>query len=291
MSDGIKFWLDDPKELFIRAYEFWPMPNVSFENNMNRFTRFVIYITIIVAIVLKSFKPLYISVFIIAAIALLYYLCPNQEGMNNVSYNNTNIPSRYDGLGLDRSGYYINTINNSGIGPFNNSGPILQPNNIAGNNPYYGNMLQGVPGVNVAYPNTEPPMRGPMVNNPFMNVPVTAYDAPQLYNGYPRYNATSYPTPSTEKVRSEVNNDFMTGLYQDPNGKLWDRTNSQRQYISQPVGGVPNKQGEFASWLYGRDKVCKTGSIYDKFGVKSTPDSLACTGYEGDGRVTNFGTM
>ena len=131
-------------------------------------------------------------------------------------------------------------------------------------------------------------LRRPTNNNPFMNVNVTDYDKPQVYKNYNRYKEAVYPTPETEEIRKQVSNDFIGGLFQDPNGKLWDRHNSQREYVSQPVGGVPSRQNEFAQWLYGKEYVCKTGSIYDRYGVKSTPDSLVCNGFNA-AEPTNFG--
>ena len=131
-------------------------------------------------------------------------------------------------------------------------------------------------------------LRPPMVNNPFMNVNVTDYDKPQEYQNYNRYKEVVYPTPETENIRKEVKNDFVAGLFQDPNGRLFDRQNSQREYVSQPVGGVPSRQNEFAQWLYGKEYVCKTGSIYDRYGLTHTPDSLVCNGFNA-AEPSNFG--
>jgi hypothetical protein len=111
--------------------------------------------------------------------------------------------------------------------------------------------------------------RGPTPNNPFMNVPIKDYDETQKYKDYHRYDTVTYPTPHTEKIREEVEDGFLTGLFQNPNGKLWDRQNSQRQYISQPVGSVPSESVEFAQWLYGNQDgaLCKQGSIWMRYGV------------------------
>lgn len=130
----------------------------------------------------------------------------------------------------------------------------------------------------IAYEMSDLPYRPPRPMNPFMNVPITDYDRPQDYKNYHRYKEPEHPTPHTEKIKEEVQDDFMLGLFQNPSGKLFDRTNSQREYISQPVGSVPNKQGEFANWLYGMNEgVCKSGSIYMRYGV-DVPDQLLCNG-------------
>ena len=123
------------------------------------------------------------------------------------------------------------------------------------------------------------PLRRPSPPNPFMNVPIRDYDAPQKKSDYHRYDTKAYPTPHTEETRTMVENDFEKNLFQDANGRLFDRQNSQRQYISQPVGSVPNKQTEMAQWLYGNtdEALCKQGSIWDRYGLKSVPNS--CNGF------------
>ena len=128
-------------------------------------------------------------------------------------------------------------------------------------------------------PSPNLPLRVPTPENPFMNVPIRDYDKSQEKSNYERYNVPTYPTPQTEQIRKDVSNDFINGLFQDPNGKLWERQNSQRQYVSQPIGSVPNKSVEFATWLYSKDFVCKQGSVWDKYGVKYTDDSLVCNGF------------
>jgi hypothetical protein len=137
----------------------------------------------------------------------------------------------------------------------------------------------------------DPPLRVPTNNNPFMNVQVTDYDKPQKYENYNRYKEVVYPTPQTEEIRTDVKKSFTDGLFQDANGKLFDRQNSQRQYISQPNGGVPNRQNEFASWCYSKSEgVCKSGSIWMRYGLESTPDSMLCTGFNSS-EPTNAGIM
>jgi hypothetical protein len=44
---------------------------------------------------------------------------------------------------------------------------------------------------------------------------------------------------------------------------MWDiynKNNSQRQFYTLPNNDLPNKQLEFANWLYGSDTTCKTNS-------------------------------
>lgn len=136
-------------------------------------------------------------------------------------------------------------------------------------------------------PSLSNPLRAPTPNNPFMNVQITDYDKPQEYKNYNRYKEAIYPTPETENIRKGVKDDFVASLFQDPNGRLFERNNSQRQFISQPVGSVPSRQNEFAQWLYGKEFVCKSASIWDRYGLETTPDSMVCTGFDASSPTNN----
>jgi hypothetical protein len=136
-----------------------------------------------------------------------------------------------------------------------------------------------------------PTYRMPTKNNPMMNVPITSYDAPQNYNDYYRYAEMPNKAVMNAPVMANVQNEVTHGLYQDPADMFFQRNNSQRQWYSMPNGSVPNDQSAFAENLYGRDFVCKSGSIWARHDIAYSDDSLACTGFEGDGQVTNFGRL
>lgn len=158
---------------------------------------------------------------------------------------------------------------------------------------YVGILVVGIIAVIYYFMNSQElykPVRFPTPNNPFMNVQPTDYDEPQDTEDYYRYDEAVYPTPDTEQVRYEIKDEFTKGIFQDPAGKLFERNNSQREYISQPVGGVPNEQTEFAQWLYGNEYVGKSGSIWMRYGVEHTPDSLVNTGFNASS-PTNFGRL
>jgi len=129
----------------------------------------------------------------------------------------------------------------------------------------------------------------PTKNNPMMNVPIINYDRPQTTQDYYRYD--KYSGPKSQIVKNDVSNNWGIGLYKDPAEMFFSKNNSQRQWYSMPTGSVPSDQTSFAESLYGREFVCKSGSIWMRYGVPYTDDSLACTGFEGDGQVTNFGSL
>lgn len=125
----------------------------------------------------------------------------------------------------------------------------------------------------------EPVLREPTIDNPFMNVMPMDYDAPPLFADYNKYEKSNNPSKLELKVRQGVKNNFENGLIQNADSLLWNRLNSQRQFISQPVGSVPNDQGEFAQWLWGNKFICRQGSVYQHYGVEYTDDSLMCNGF------------
>lgn len=141
-------------------------------------------------------------------------------------------------------------------------------------------------------------LRPPTLSNPMMNVPIPDYDIPQKFKGPEISNSDVVaPTPETRKVSDEIKDKLKEGdtkdalwLFQDANGRLFERNNSQRQFYTAPVDTVPDKQSEFAQWLYGNKYVCKSGSIWDRYGVKYTDDSLMCNGFNAS-EPTNLGAL
>lgn len=156
------------------------------------------------------------------------------------------------------------------------------------NNPQF-NYGKGPQTANVAqeYINTnnrdiflkKPVLREPTGPNPMMNVNPVDYGMNPIFNNYNRYETKNYPSKKNNKIRNDVKNEFEKGLYKDADSLLWNRVNSQREFVSMPVGSVPNEQGEFGNWLYGVDQNCKHSSIYQHYGVKYTDESKLCNGH------------
>jgi len=135
-----------------------------------------------------------------------------------------------------------------------------------------------------------PVLREPTTDNPFMNVMPMDYDAPPLFADYNHYEKSTNPSRKELMVRDGVKNNFEKGLIQNADSLLWQRLNSQRQFVSQPVGTVPNNQGEFANWLYGVPGTCKQGSVFVGYGVEYTKDSMLCNGFN-QAEPTNHGLL
>jgi hypothetical protein len=89
----------------------------------------------------------------------------------------------------------------------------------------------------------------PTRENPFMNVLPT--DNRKRKPACKSYN--------NEKIKNLVEDKFSKGLFKDINS-VYNNENSQREFYTTPNTTVPNKQADFANWLYGVPKTCKEGN-------------------------------
>jgi hypothetical protein len=91
----------------------------------------------------------------------------------------------------------------------------------------------------------------PTPANPFMNVLMTEYTD----NPY-RAPAANVQQPA---ARSELDTYFETMFASDP-GDTFQRTQSQRQWVSMPSTTIPNDQDSFQNWLFRTaGRTCKEG--------------------------------
>lgn len=131
---------------------------------------------------------------------------------------------------------------------------------------------------------SDKPQRPSTDRNPFMNVPISNYNIPQKFSkAEPECNTT-------------CKKNFYKSLFRSPDDALWNRQASERQFYTTANSSVPNEQGKLAQWLYGKNEVGKSGSIYDRYGYPYTSDSLVNTGnnaaspQNGGQMDNNFGT-
>ena len=89
----------------------------------------------------------------------------------------------------------------------------------------------------------------PTRENPFMNILPT--DNRKRKSACKSYN--------NEKIKNLVEDKFSKGLFKDINS-IYNNENSQREFYTTPNTTIPNKQGDFANWLYGIPKTCKEGN-------------------------------
>jgi len=96
------------------------------------------------------------------------------------------------------------------------------------------------------------PLQQPTKDNPFMNVLITDYVK----------NPNRGPAANIEdpKVKEKVEKNFNNGLFRDINN-IWDRNNSQRQFVTNPSTTIPNDRDSFMKWCYNTPFTCKDGNL------------------------------
>lgn len=92
----------------------------------------------------------------------------------------------------------------------------------------------------------------PTKNNPFMNILMSDY----------KYNTHKIACPITEDIKTEIKKNFNHNLYKDLSD-IYENSNSQRQYYTNPSTTIPNDQSSFANWLYKVPSTCKAGNGND----------------------------
>jgi len=91
----------------------------------------------------------------------------------------------------------------------------------------------------------------PSYDNPFMNP--TLLD---IKNNPEREAYSKKSFIDNDEIKQEIEDKFNYNLYQDAND-VFGKSNSQRQFYTTPVTTIPNKQDDFAQWLYGKPPTCK----------------------------------
>lgn len=106
---------------------------------------------------------------------------------------------------------------------------------------------------------TRPRCTKPTLDNPFMNVTMKDYlNTDENGNIVDRPEACDINDPEIKKMADEA---FNNNLYRDVSD-VWGKNNSQRQFFTMPWTTVPNKQDEFARWLYLNPETCKEDQDY-----------------------------
>ena len=91
----------------------------------------------------------------------------------------------------------------------------------------------------------------PSYDNPFMNP--TLLD---IKNNPEREAYSKKSFIDNDEIKQQIEDKFNYNLYQDAND-VFGKSNSQRQFYTTPVTTIPNKQDDFAQWLYGKPQTCK----------------------------------
>ncbi len=109
---------------------------------------------------------------------------------------------------------------------------------------------------------TEKKIVKPTNQNPFGNILLSEYQK--------NPNRDTNINVNNETVMNDVSEKFNHNLYKDVND-IFNRNNSQRQFMTNPIRTIPNKQNEFAKWCYGKPKTCKENNGQQCVGNNFTP--------------------
>jgi len=297
-----EFWLDNYKNLYNNSNykKFIPQSNTPMVEKLNALTRLSIYSIILIIILILIFKRfhylLYFPITFIVIIVIIYNISKKnkqkkQKKLDKIfnvkrvkdDIRKRNILEQYkhdgdielenDLLSRGQSSLLRN-LHPSAISPsdkYKSASHIKNYNVEAGYIDSNGDLRSG-PKYN-AYPHNNKQLpysiqnmeqyrkdtcRRPTKDNPLMNPDIT------------QYNAGDIPVACNaddEDINEESRVFFNHDLFQDV-GDLWEKKNSQRQFYTLPNTGIPNRQVDFAKWLY-----------YDQFGT-CRENNQYCLRYE-----------
>jgi hypothetical protein len=98
----------------------------------------------------------------------------------------------------------------------------------------------------------------PTLDNPFMNV--TMKDYMNIKDGQIVDRPPACDTSEPE-IKKQMDDSFNNNLFRDVTD-VFGKMNSQRQFFTMPSTTIPNRQDEFAKWLYLNPKTCKEDQQY-----------------------------
>jgi len=205
-----------------RLIEFFPTKQQTYNERINAIVRLSLYISIALALYHSNIKYFSIFIFILFFTSIIQKHHPKLK--NNTQQNTLPITQQ--------------KLNNFKIEEFNTKEQLeneIRPDN------------------------TQEQCTTPTIDNPFMNVTMKDYMNFDT-NGFivDRPPACDPNDPTVKKLIDET---FSNNLYRDVSD-VFGKTNSQRNYFTMPWTTIPNKQDEFARWLYLSPKTCKEDQDY-----------------------------
>jgi hypothetical protein len=218
------FWLEEPATLIRDAHDFFPFhagAQRCTTTALNSFTRFGLYLGILLAILKR--QPLYILLSLgIAVVGVAAYY-----GMKN--------------RGSINEGFVAGNLSAGGIP----SGPSVQfrmPGTPERAIEVAGRPVEDVIGKTERYE--------PTGANPFMNLLLTEIGD----------NPSRPPAKNGEFMKRQFSNEFSERLYGDPTD-VFHKNQNQRTWVVNPSTSIPNDRESLQNWLYRvPGRTCKEGN-------------------------------
>lgn len=231
------FWWEQPRILWDQASEFFPFTEYDKRctaSALNSFTRFGIYLGILLAIVRMEEAWLLVGV-VFATFAVASWKMMNRNGAVREGFGAQRAPYLSDSS-QNREGF----TSEAGYREKDTDAPIVDARSV--NQQYVPDVIGDRSGRTT-----------PTAANPFMNVLISEISD----NPYRKPAANVQATA----VKNELDGYFETMFYNDP-GDTFNRTQSQRQWVTMPSTTIPNDQEAFQNWLYRvPGQTCKEGNL------------------------------
>jgi hypothetical protein len=228
------FWAENPLILAYGWQDFYPFSDAASKctaTALNSFTRFGIYLGLLLAVLYRSSAYLGIALgFAIIAMSAYYGMKSQgklREGFESVGFGGAPLPTP-------------KTIVTPSFVPT----PGQPDTGLVGGEAVTDRVTEDVIGASDrTYPTDA---------NPFMNVLVNeVLDTP---------TRGAAATVDTNAMARQLSDQFQTRLYGDPTD-VYQHTQDQRVWATGPITSIPNDQGSFANWLYRvPGKTCKEGN-------------------------------
>lgn len=221
------FWITDPRILVKDPGAFFPFTQVDSRCTaaaLNSFTRFGIYLGVLLAIISWNMRFLWLGAAFAACTVVAWFVMQYQDTVREQFAS-----------GQTRA-------------------PVLDARTVDG---------RYVPDA-LGYVSSD--YRRPTLDNPFMNVLLTDLPAgPGSLDSVPSNTAPLAPASNVDSgpggVGAELDRYFQTQFTSDPTD-IFQRSQSQRQWVTMPSSTVPNDQDSFQNWLYRvPGQTCREGNM------------------------------
>ena len=245
MSDPI--WITNFQIIFKpeRVMEFFPVKEQTHEERVNAIVRLSLYTSIILSVYHSNFKYFAIFVFFLFFTYIVYRHHPTSL---KETKNPSTLPNNIgDGRGIQEK-VQLDAEKSAKEESFN---PKL--NNFT---PSLGlrSEIEKLEDEDRPDNTTDGKCTKPTIDNPFMNV--TMKDYMNFDKDGSVVNRPPACDPNDPEIKKLLDESFNNNLYRDV-GDVFGKMNSQRNYFTMPSTTIPNKQDEFARWLYLSPKTCK----------------------------------
>jgi hypothetical protein len=260
MNNDNIFWLNEPQILFKNYLNFIPSTTMNEIQIYNSLTRLCLYLLILILIFRKSIYYIYICISIIIIIIVMNFIKYKNINYNTKTNENfKNINLTYNTGSFDNIDYQFDLNNNENIirrNDINQDTSDINEINKDVQVGYYDSdgKIQFYKTTDKQNEDNMPnsadltfSCRKPTKDNPFMNSDVDDYT-----NNNPPVSCND----DDENIPENITKSFNEDLYMNFED-IFEKKNSQRQFFSVPNAEVPNKQVEFANWLYKSPETCK----------------------------------